>query len=57
MCQAIFTMKNGRKYAIMCNVNKTVFMLCGKLNILYKMHKTSFVFLLKPKMKGERFHV
>jgi len=45
MCQAIFTMKIAKKYGIMVNVNKTVFLCCPKLNNLLEVHKTRFGFL------------
>ena len=45
MCQAIFTMKIAEKYGIMVIVNKTVFLCCSKLNILYIVHKMQFGFL------------
>ena len=44
-CQAIFTMKIAKKYAIMVIVNNSVFLCSRFLSILYMLHKNSFVFL------------
>ena len=38
-CQAIITMKIAKKYAIMGNVNKTVFFEGDIMSTLYNVHK------------------
>jgi len=47
MCQAIFAMKFAKKYGIMVDVNKKVWLCCANLSDLYNMHKNTIGFLLK----------